>query len=34
MNIMLELAIEIGRAGLKFPDWPIDALHALAILGE
>lgn len=25
---------EFGRATLKFPTWPTDPLHAVAVLGE
>lgn len=25
---------EVARAGAKFPTWPTDPLHALAVLGE
>lgn len=29
-----EIAIEVMRACAKFPKWPTDPLHALAVLGE
>lgn len=29
-----ESAAEVERAMLKFPTWPTDPLHALAVLGE
>ena len=28
------IAAEVGRATTKFPTWPTDPLHALAVLGE
>jgi len=29
-----EVMAEVGRATVKFPTWPTDPLHALAVLGE
>ena len=29
-----EIALEVMRATVKFPTWPTDPLHALAVLGE
>ncbi len=29
-----EIMREVGRASAKFPTWPTDPLHALAVLGE
>lgn len=29
-----EVAVEMGKAVTKFPQWPTDPLHAIAILGE
>ena len=29
-----EIAAEVTRACAKFPTWPTDPLHALAVLGE
>ncbi len=29
-----EILIELNRATSKFPTWPTDPLHALAVLGE
>lgn len=29
-----EVIAEVERATLKFPTWPTDPLHALAVLGE
>lgn len=29
-----QIQIEVERAMRKFPDWPTDPLHALAVLGE
>lgn len=34
MSIIEEIRIELERAMTKFPGWPTDPLHALAILGE
>lgn len=34
MNIIHEVEDEQRRATIKFPTWPTDPLHALAILGE
>lgn len=31
---LIELKREIDRAIAKFPEWPTDPLHALAVLGE
>ena len=29
-----EIVTELDRAESKFPDWPTDPIHALAIVGE
>lgn len=29
-----DIMTELGRATAKFPTWPTDPLHALAVLGE
>lgn len=34
MNIQDEINAELARATAKFPDWPRDPLHALAVLQE
>lgn len=34
MTIMDEIVEEVVRATKKFPTWPTDPLHALAVLGE
>ena len=34
LEIFQEITGEIGRATAKFPTWPSDPLHALAVLGE
>jgi hypothetical protein len=34
MNILSDVAAEVIRATTKFPTWPVDPLHALAVLGE
>ena len=34
MNAIDEIAAEVSRATTKFPTWPTDPLHALAVLGE
>ena len=34
MDIVDEVMAELRRAAGKFPDWPTDPLHALAVLGE
>jgi NTP pyrophosphatase (non-canonical NTP hydrolase) len=34
MQIVDEILSEVRRATEKFPTWPTDPLHALAILGE
>lgn len=34
MNITEEVITELQRATEKFPTWPTDPLHAVAILGE
>lgn len=31
---LLEVVAELGKALRKFPTWPTDPLHALAVLGE
>lgn len=33
-KVTAEIQAEIDRAVRKFPTWPTDALHALAVLGE
>lgn len=33
-QITVEILAEVNRATLKFPTWPTDPLHAIAILGE
>lgn len=34
MTIEQEVQAELARAVAKFPTWPTDPLHALAVLGE
>lgn len=34
MDIIREVICELERATKKFPTWPTDPLHALAVLGE
>ena len=34
MNVIKQITNEVARATEKFPTWPTDPLHALAILGE
>jgi len=34
MNLIDEVKVELDRATKKFPTWPTDPLHALAVLGE
>ncbi|MBE0533691.1 MAG: hypothetical protein IH626_22945 [Rhodospirillales bacterium] len=34
MSIIDEIAAEVARATVKFPTWPTDPLHAVAVLGE
>lgn len=34
MNVIEQITAEVARATLKFPTWPTDPLHALAVLGE
>ena len=34
MKIIDEVLNELNRAVAKFPTWPTDPLHALAVLGE
>ena len=34
MNISDHVQQEVSRAKLKFPDWPTDPLHAVAIIAE
>lgn len=34
MNQITEVLAEVERATAKFPTWPTDPLHALAVLGE
>jgi len=33
-QIFEEVKAEIERASIKFPNWPTDPMHALAVLGE
>jgi len=34
MKIVKEILKEVERATKKFPTWPTDPLHAVAVLGE
>lgn len=34
MTVIEEIQAELGRATAKFPTWPTDPLHALAVLGD
>jgi NTP pyrophosphatase (non-canonical NTP hydrolase) len=34
MKILDEIVAEVVRATSKYPTWPTDPLHALAVLGE
>lgn len=34
MNIIDQIILEMERATTKYPTWPTDPLHALAVLGE
>lgn len=34
MNVIDQVMAEVERATVKFPTWPTDPLHALAVLGE
>ena len=34
MNLVKEILEEVERATKKFPKWPTDPLHAVAVLGE
>ena len=34
MTVQDEVMAELARATAKFPTWPTDPLHALAVLGE
>lgn len=34
MDVLNEIAAELERATTKFPTWPTDPLHAVAVLGE
>lgn len=34
MNVIEQITAEVARAMVKFPTWPTDPLHALAVLGE
>ena len=34
MDIVYEVMAEVTRATVKFPTWPTDPFHALAVLGE
>lgn len=33
-QVVNEIETELGKAVTKFPKWPTDPLHAIAILGE
>lgn len=34
MNVMQDVLDELTRATEKFPTWPTDPLHAVAVIGE
>ena len=34
MSVIQQILSEVERATTKFPTWPTDPLHALAVLGE
>ena len=34
MDVINEVMKELERATIKFPTWPTDPLHAIAVLGE
>lgn len=34
MDVVEQIVAEVARATQKFPTWPTDPLHALAVLGE
>lgn len=34
MNVIEQITAEVRRATAKYPTWPTDPLHALAVLGE
>lgn len=34
LDLQIEIAMEMHAATQKFPTWPTDPLHALAVLGE
>lgn len=34
MSVIDQITAEVARATAKFPTWPTDPLHALAVLGE
>lgn len=34
MTVIDEVGVELQRAVAKFPTWPTDPFHALAVLGE
>ena len=34
MDVLAQVASELARATEKFPTWPTDPFHALAVLGE
>lgn len=34
MEIIEQVKAELSRAMIRFPTWPTDPLHALAVLGE
>ena len=34
MKVIEQVVAEVTRATQKFPTWPTDPLHALAVLGE
>lgn len=33
-DLLREISAEVEHAKCKFPEWPTDPLHALAVLGE
>lgn len=34
IDVLKQIVAEVDRATQKFPTWPTDPLHALAVLGE
>ena len=34
VKVINQIVVEVARATAKFPTWPTDPLHALAVLGE